>query len=363
MSVTFDPIGLRIVEDSVGGDNALDWVSVYSQWKVWAALSDNIKYPPAFRVVGGDPISDIQNLGSTFFLLFPWKFRPAELSHRLVMSGNLYTDPAGSSPFVPTLGSYTVLIESAVSNLVDASVARLDLAQLLDAIYMDVNLGDDANSGTNTAPVQTIARAFELADQNNLTSLRFRGAVTLDRNATGWTFIGSSELNSSIDVAGFNVDGSHFTECAIEGVVAGRIACDECRLDVITGLDGTFRRCGISASFATATNATLVMVNCHSEVPFTSTPVCSVGANNEVSIRNWSGGLELQNVTTGSNVSVDLSQGRLILGPSNTGGNVLVRGLSELDDNSAGTLVVSTGLLQSQLANKAALAAALAAAG
>ena len=118
--VTFDPLNLRIVEISTGGDNEFDWREVYSEWKDWV-LADytRLGYPPAFRVVGGDPISGTENLGSTFFLLEPWKFRPAELDHRLTINGNLFTDPADWEPYAPTLGAYTVLYVNKVSTLVE----------------------------------------------------------------------------------------------------------------------------------------------------------------------------------------------------------------------------------------------------
>jgi hypothetical protein len=108
------------VEIDAAGDNEIDWREIYSEWKDWL-LADAARkgYPQMFRVVGGDPVSETENLGSTFFLMYPWKLRPAESDHRLVVNGNIFTDPAGFSPFVPTLGDYTVHIEGKVSTLVE----------------------------------------------------------------------------------------------------------------------------------------------------------------------------------------------------------------------------------------------------
>jgi hypothetical protein len=119
--VTFNPLTLRIVEIDAAGDNEIDWREIYSEWKDWIlADSSRSGYPQMFRVVGGDPVSDTENLGSTFFLMHPWRLRPAENDHRLVINGNLFTDPAGQSPYVPTLGDYTVHIESKVSTLIES---------------------------------------------------------------------------------------------------------------------------------------------------------------------------------------------------------------------------------------------------
>jgi len=124
--VTFDVSGpgLFIVEIDASGDNELDLTEVYSEWKVWAKISDNLKYPPAFRQIGSDPVTDTQNAGTTFFLNVGdgWKIRPAETDHMLQLNGNLFTDPTGLNPIAPTLGGYTVLVRSFVSNLVDGAV-------------------------------------------------------------------------------------------------------------------------------------------------------------------------------------------------------------------------------------------------
>ena len=86
-------------------------------------------------MVGGDPISGTENLGSTFFLLEPWKFRPAELDHRLTINGNLFTDPADWEPYAPTLGAYTVLYVNKVSTLVEqVNTGAADTDRIIGAV-------------------------------------------------------------------------------------------------------------------------------------------------------------------------------------------------------------------------------------
>jgi hypothetical protein len=117
--VTFAPLDLRIIEISAGGDNSLDIVEIYSEWKDWL-LSDplNQRYPSAFAPVGGEPKTATESLDMTYFLLNNWKIRPSEEDHLLVLNGNLYTEPAGESMIVPTLGDYTVLATIERSSIV-----------------------------------------------------------------------------------------------------------------------------------------------------------------------------------------------------------------------------------------------------
>jgi len=130
--VTFDAPNRIITEIANGAVNSLDIVEVYSEWKVWAAQSDNLKFPPAFSVVGGDPISPSQSLGSTFFLENGWRIRPAELNHELEIRGNLFVAGGVGNVFVPTLGSFNVSTKLSVSNLVDAvnTFQQADRSQL-----------------------------------------------------------------------------------------------------------------------------------------------------------------------------------------------------------------------------------------
>jgi len=189
--VTFDTSGpLRIIEISAGGDNEIDWLEIYSEWKVWSQLSDNLKYPPAFRVVGGDPISDVQNLGSTFFLLAPWRFRPAELDHELIINGNVFYDPPGIPPVVPTLGGYTVLTTLKVSNLVDsAATPEVDPAAIADAVW-DEPVADHLGVGSTGAALEsggaggaglTDAQATQLAEVWRLLGLDSAAPLTIAR--------------------------------------------------------------------------------------------------------------------------------------------------------------------------------------
>lgn len=357
--VTFNVTGpgLFIEEIDTGGDNELDLTEIYSEWKVWSAQSDNLKYPPAFRQVGSDPITDIQNLGATWFLNTGdgWRIRPSERDHYLQINGNLWTDPPSLNPIAPTVGGYTVLVREKVSNLVDASVARLDLTQLLQAVYIDTANGvpydpDDESVGTPTNPVSNLADAFTIATAANLKAFEFVGTITLDRDAPGWKWKGSTAATqSTLDANGYDLDGSLFERCTLTGDMDGRIECVEAKLDVITGLDGVFRRCGLVSSFSTAAVATVVMQDCISEVPGTGTPVCTVGATTDLSIRNYSGGIELQGVAAGTTCSIDLDPGHLIINDaSNTGGVVVVRGVGRrtVDTGVIGTTVVQDGLVE-----------------
>jgi hypothetical protein len=133
--VTFDTTRLLIIEIPVHAspmtspqtllDNVTSMQEIYSEWKEFVAktagspASGGLGFPPAIRQVAGDPITDTQNLGITYFVTNGWRFKPAEGNHKWTVDGNVWTDPPGQSVFVPTDGPFTVNTETKVSNLVD----------------------------------------------------------------------------------------------------------------------------------------------------------------------------------------------------------------------------------------------------
>jgi len=119
--VTFDGVNLIVQEISTGGDNVINWTEIYSEWKDWSRLSDNIKYPPLFTYEGGIPTEGADTTGIVHFWNSGagWRFRPAELDHEVSIGGNVWPIPQGSRIVVPTVGAYTVLVKFKVSNIID----------------------------------------------------------------------------------------------------------------------------------------------------------------------------------------------------------------------------------------------------
>jgi hypothetical protein len=91
---------------------------LYSNWKEWSIVRDNLKFPAAMRVVGGDPLPGGDALGSTFFLINGWRIQPWSGNHTEVFNGNLYSDDFDDF-FNPADPIASVVIRQTVSNLVD----------------------------------------------------------------------------------------------------------------------------------------------------------------------------------------------------------------------------------------------------
>ena len=235
MALTFDGPNKLIILDSAD----VSVQEVYSRWVDWIAQADNLKYLPAIRYVGGDAISAVKNLGITYFMTNGWRIRPMEANHRLTISGNLYTDPSGESPFVDTLGAYNVTIEMSVSSLVDSTVAQLPEIQqsvFQEAVHIDVLNGEAGTAyplGTPRQPVNNFADAKLIAESRGFNHLHIDGEATLtDLDFSGYTFRGDNPQVSSIVVdSSAIVDGCQFTHLTVSGTLDSNVRIVDCDVD------------------------------------------------------------------------------------------------------------------------------------
>ena len=111
---------------------------IYSAYKRFVICSKQSPTPAAFEnaisAIGGEPLTDILNVGSTFFLENGWRIQPyaSDEPYQLTINGNLYTREAGGNPFLFAEGASVRLT---LSNLVDQVVAT---AAITDTDYNNI---------------------------------------------------------------------------------------------------------------------------------------------------------------------------------------------------------------------------------
>lgn len=367
--VTFDPSGpLRIVEISAGGDNSLTWQEIYSEWKVWAKTGDNAKYPPAFVEVGGNPTVGVDALGITLFLLKPWKVRPAELSHRLQVDGNCFVgvrDETGGasgvdeSAFVPTLGAYTVLCQSKVSNLSDSRLMQVDeirRASYDGAVNVDIeNVTGNAMSGstypagTEEFPVDNLDDALVISAETGLARFNVIGNATfpIDFTCSNCELSGGGTTRSTFAFEDCALNDCSVLHARLEGSAAGISLLDDVLLSdfdfsdaVPVGADDTVliqnsRLRGetqIPANFAGA----LVMADCKAGRSSLAAEFCLACTTATIVARGFIGDLTFcDSASAGNRIELDVLSGTVHVQASCTAGTFELRGLYHLDNQSA----------------------------
>jgi hypothetical protein len=151
------------------GVTTLSVQSLWSDWVRWHALSDNGKYLPAFRLLGGDPIDAAAGTSVPFYayLLSGWRIRPQEANHTLNVTGGVLLVDGGGDPFVNTLGGFTVRINYSqpvqAINVWATSTTGLTPANIADAVW-SLMQGNGATAETNLHAARTAAEnAFAIS--------------------------------------------------------------------------------------------------------------------------------------------------------------------------------------------------------
>ena len=371
-SVSFDGVAKVIsitTPPDVDGVVTVDVkVDLYSAWKEWALTGDNAKYLQAMRAVGGDQISATQSLGATFFLMNDWRVRPYEASHRLVLSGNLYTDPAGSSPVINTLGAYNVVIEYAVSNLVDsvnsAQEASIQHGLFAGAVHIDTSSsysGTVFPVGTPQAPVNNLADAMAIAVAQGFKRIHCINDLIIDSGAnyTGYIFEGDSPLSSYVNVStDATVTDCEFQNLHLEGVLDANAWVTDCEIGILTGAQGRFLRCGIS-NVITIGSTGAVFLNCYATrlTALENAVIDMGGSNYKCAVHNFTGHLALRNMAGG--IFGIQGTGDFTIESTVTAGMVHLVGNWEIQDYHTGTANLLVNYVQPTKADVTAAVATL----
>ena len=212
-------------------------------------------------------------------------------------------------------------------------------------------------NGTPQQPVNNFIDALVIANENGFTTIYIIGSVTLDSGTDfeEMIFIGESMSKTTITIASdADVSNCEFYDAEIEGVLDGGNVLKNCLILDLNYVNGYIEQCVLGLGTITlGGGAEAHFLDCWSGVVGTGTPIVDMGGSGQdLGIRNYNGGLEVKNLTGTNKVNIDLNSGRIILDSTITAGNIVVRGIGELEDSSTGTATVDTdGLIGRDLVN------------
>lgn len=268
-------------------------------------------------------------------------------------------------------GHFTVSGDgTAIAAISFSDEAMFDHNSLLDTLqtagYSDGAVWIDTNaSNTNTVsyvdgvadnPVSTIAAATTIA--GNLNLKRFHlvagSSITLAQAYNFCTFIG---YGATIALGGQSINGAVFVGSKINGNDDGsnsnRVRYFECDIDGSTLGQFIACRCRLTGGgdLNLAEAGTYFLDACYSGVAGTSTPALDFGSGlnaSNVSMRHYSGGIEIKNMGKGTgnyNMSLE-GEGQLVINANCTadGGGVstvAIRGNFTVTDNASGAVTLS----------------------
>lgn len=358
---TFDGVNLIITLPS--GEAIVDVeTDLYNAWKRFMlADKQNMRFPLAFRTIGGDELTPGIDAGAYFFLQndLGWRIRPAEEDATVLVTGNLAPEDSALPMTIPTAGAFTVLLQGLqpITQSVDSLLIAQQDANYEGEIVYDAGAGIAGTAfpiGTASIPVNNEVDMFAIAARLGLNHIKIVNSLfTADRDMIGWD-IGGQGLLAHLETEGFDMTNTFLHDIDVCGDFAASSGVRVDRAHRVDALNfqGHIHNSGMGLDITLQAGET-VFVRCFSLIVGTGTPVINCQDNVvDVSFRGWHGGLEITNFTQVANdMSVDLDSGRLVLGSTVTQGDIVVRGVGELEDNSAPTASVNIdGFLDASVA-------------
>ena len=331
---------------------------LYSDGKEdWIANENLRKFYFPITAVGGNPLPGSKALGSTFFLASDWKIRPYNASHRLTINGNLYAQD-GSDPFLDTIGTFTVRIMQQVSSLVDSTVQQLteiEYASFNGGVTVDVlssYSGTDFPIGTPRQPVNNFEDALLIAIDRGFTTFFIIGDANIDdsNDFDGFIFVGESQSKSEIIIDTVaSVEKCEFYDAHISGVLDGDCKVKGCIIQSLSYIYGMVEQCLLeSGDIVLGGSNVAQFIDCWSgSVSQQDIPYIDMGSSGQdLIMRNYNGAIGIKNLSNQNNqISIDLNSGLVIIDSTVTAGQIVVRGVGQVINNSTGTTVVDTNYL------------------
>jgi hypothetical protein len=266
-------------------------------------------------------------------------------------------------------GSYAVNLIGANSNVADVtnvnnvSVRPYNSAGLISSpdieyssfnerVTIDVVNGTSGTlypKGTMRDPVNNLSDAKIIASYRGFETIFVIGDITFSDtdNIDGFTVIGQNPIKSSFSlIEGLSSEGCEFIEATINGVLDGNSTIDNCIVDDLTYIEGIIKNSILRGTIILAGNTTTNILNCYDGIAGDDKPIIDMGGSGQgLTIGGYSGELEIRNKNGTDKVSIDLVSGEVVLDSTVTNGEIDIRGVGRLIDNSSGGAIVKWNAL------------------
>ncbi len=206
-------------------------------------------------------------------------------------------------------------------------------------VFVDTN-ADVNGDGSDGFPFNNVNDAKDYAENHNITNIIASGDIVIPHKLKNMTIHGVGLPR--VDFNGQDVRGSSFIQCSLKGSYDDSIIAEQCFLEDGLLLRGHFMNCELSGNYTAAPNSHILLYKCMSGIPGPDYSTISMdsGLPTAVSVRGYNGGLHITNMDHEDDIiTVEISEGKLVVESSCTLGTLVARGDIIFNDLSNGTLV------------------------
>lgn len=277
--------------------------------------------------------------------------------------GNLVAVDTSGASISSTLSSANVQIVRTSSS--SATLQELDAIQYSsfgNAAWLDPINGTSGTAypiGTPEFPSNNWDDIHTIAESNGFTDIQIIGDYTFSSTmyvTDGYNFIGRGFQTSTFTFeSGCIIANCELYAAKCTGNLTGVIGFTDCLVEGIgsVGLfpssqDVVFERCAIAGTQTLPSNYSgkLKIINCWSDSGLSTLDVGDSTAN--IYVVNFTGDIALSNVSNPVTIIADLNSGQIVLNDTCTDGNITIRGIGRLTDNSLGITVYADELLNKE---------------
>jgi hypothetical protein len=240
------------------------------------------------------------------------------------------------------------------------AVKKIEYSQSIIIDTVNGFAGAAYPSGTASHPVNNLADAHTIAENNNIYNFILRSDLTIDAPLSdGYIFTGKSG-GETITLTGTALPQTTLKNVYVTGDAGGVLMRFEgCRIAGVTNFVGSMWDCIIMDDIAIASGSEFLFKNCftaaYSEINAnTSTPVIYMGSLLDEekiigNIRGWHGPLQIANMdNTLKSLTIHADAGYLIIDSSNTDGWLYAQGFNSnaIVNNSSGDFFFNSNELK-----------------
>lgn len=276
----------------------------------------------------------------------------------IISGGNLVAvDDAGlplATAVYPTPFTQIILTSSASATLSDLDA--IQYSSYGGGVSVDIgsaNSGTTYPNGNKENPVNNIADAVFICNERGFDTIYLLSNIDLNLgdNVSGKTLVGQSPTRTEVVIySGANVYATKFTDVTISGEMDGRADVYRCTVGNLDYFDGAMVDCQLAGVIKLLGFDLSQFRNCYDGLPGPGTPIIDCnGDGRDLGVWGYYGGLGISNKTGSDKFSINMDSGRLVLYSTVTAGEILVKGVGLVEDNSTGTAIINTdGLISTE---------------
>jgi len=267
-----------------------------------------------------------------------------------VAGGNVVAiDDVGSyftTPIHPT--AFTQVVVTASSSATSTSQEALEIGLFQNGVAFDyVNgvsgTGKDTEGnliGTRQAPSSSVGVVHQLAEDYGLKKIYVIEDATIASISMtdGYEWVGDNPFITVTVESSANLINSAFQNLTVIGELDGFNTVRQCALGAVTDVDGFIFQTALTST--TELSAKTRFLSCYSDIEGAGYPTIKPFTHNFV-LRDYKGSVGIDEMEAGSVASIGLTEGRLVVEATSTGGDIYLRGMPfEVIDYSAGAVTI-----------------------